>query len=409
MKHRTTLYIVLILAVALLAAGCSEGTVDDRDDTFPGEVPGMISMTSLPMDTIATIGTANMAEYLLTAEGTNIRFVPHATGLSRLAPLRAGSVDMVCDSNAMVYYQWGLEEAADLAWGPQPLRMVALAMRPEGGLGMATNKPDIYKSYEDITPATRIAQVPGMGFWNTYQRIIIAWAGLTLDDMDTVRTYPALADAVRGFRAGEFDIIGLGLTAPAFLQMEGEGDLHFIDNPPSDCVETTTLMFELADPYRTNYRADGYTGPLGISEDNPYPTLGYPNPIIAAYPDSDKNTIYHFTRMVCEHWEEYLDLYPLVLQGYSVENMLSRPYNLPWHEGSVAYFKEIDVWTDELEEINQLLIQLQEEVAELWTQAILDAADEEVPTAEWQQYWINIAEPYVMDFLEEHVYPLWWE
>lgn len=407
MKKKYWSFIMLLLVPALLLLG-REGVAADRDKKdFPGPTPKMLTMTALPIKTIATIGTANMGEYLLKAEGTNIRFVPHATGLARLAPVRAGAIDFVGGSNAMVYYQWGLREAADRAWGPQPLRLTALAMRPEGGLGMATNKPDKYKSYRDINRATKIAQVPGMEFWNTYQKIIIAWNGFTLDDMDKVKIYPALSDAVRGFKAGEFDIIGLGLIAPVFLELEGTRKLHFIKNPPCDDPKTTKLMYSLADPYRTNYRACGFTGPLGISKDKPYPTLGYPNPLIAAYPQKDKSTVYHFTRMVCQHWEKYVDLYPLVLQGYSLKNQLGRPYNFPWHEGAVAYFKEVGAWTEKMEARNQKLIQLQEKMQELWKQAILDADKKGVSEKDWKGFWLKQAVPYVNNYLDVQVFPLW--
>lgn len=407
MKKAYWVFIMLLLVSALLLIG-REGVAADTDKkNFPGPTPKMITMSALPIKTIATIGTANMSEYLLKAEGTNIRFVPLATGLARVAPVRSGSIDMVAGSNAMVYYQWGLREAADRAWGPQPLRLTAVAMRPEGGLGMATNKPDKYKSYKDITRKTKIAQVPGMAFWNTFQKIIIAWNGLTLDDMDSVKIYPALSAAVRGFKAGEFDIIGLGLIAPVYLELEGTGDLHFIKNPPCDDPKTTKLMYSLADPYRTNYRACGFTGPLGISKDKPYPTLGYPNPLIAAYPQKDKSLVYHFTRMVCEHWKEYVDLYPLVLQGYSLKNQLGRPYNFPWHEGAVAYFKQVGAWTDKMEARNQKLIQLQEEMKELWKQTTLDADKKGVPKKEWQEFWLKRAVPYVNNYMNEHIYPLW--
>jgi hypothetical protein len=367
----------------------------------------MITMTALPMKTIATIGTANMAEYLLKKEGTNIRHVPLATGLARLAPVRSGSIDLVSGSNAMVYYQWGMREASDQAWGPQELRLVSLAMRPEGGLGMATNKPDLYKSYKDITKKTKIAQVPGMGFWNTFQKIIIAWNGFKLEDMDQVKTYPALSDAVRGFKAGEFDIIGLGLIAPVFLELEGTGKLHFIQNPKCDDVKTTKLMYKLADPYRTTYRACGFTGPLGISKENPYPTLGYPNPLIAAYPDKDKALVYHFTKMVCQNWKDYVDLYPLVLQGFSLENQLGRPYNLPWHEGAIKYFKEVGAWTAALETRNQRLIQLQEDMQELWKQANIDAKKQGISKDNWKAFWLKRAVPYVNSYLDKKIYPLW--
>lgn len=407
MKKKYWGFIMLLLVPALLLLG-REGVAADTDKkNFPGPTPKMLTITALPIKTIATIGTANMGEYLQKAEGTNIRFVPHATGLARLAPVRAGSIDLVGGSNAMVYYQWGLREAADRAWGPQPLRLTALAMRPEGGLGMATNKPDKYKSYRDINRATKIAQVPGMEFWNTYQKIIIAWNGFTLDDMDKVKIYPALSDAVRGFKAGEFDIIGLGLIAPVFLELEGTRKLHFIKNPPCDDPKTTKLMYSLADPYRTNYRACGFTGPLGISKDKPYPTLGYPNPLIAAYPQKDKSTVYHFTRMVCQHWEKYVDLYPLVLQGYSLKNQLGRPYNFPWHEGAVAYFKEVGAWTDKMEARNRKLIQLQEKMQELWKQAILDADKKGVSEKDWKGFWLKQAVPYVNNYLDVQVFPLW--
>jgi|GEM_PF-4925065 len=402
------MWILLLLAVSALSLRTGAFCRAAEKKPVPhGEIPKMITMTALPLETIASIGTANMGEFLLKAEGTNLRMIPLATGLARLAPVRKGSVDMVMDSNAMVYYQWGLLEAADRDWGPQLLRLAVMALRPEGGLGMATNKPDQYKSYKDITRKTKIAQVPGMEFWNTFQKIIIAWNGLTLDDMETVKVYPALSDAARGFKVGEFDIIGLGIVAPLFLELEGTKDLHFIKNPQCDDAETTRLMYKLADPYRTNYRACSFTGPLGISEKNPYPTLGYPNPLIAVYPQKDKSTVYHFTRMVCTHWKDYVNLYPLVLQGYSLENQLGRPYNIPWHEGAVEYFKEVGAWTDKMEARNHKLIDLQNKMQELWRQTTLEAEKHGVSKDGWKEFWLKRAIPYVNNYLEKEVYPLW--
>jgi hypothetical protein len=116
-------------------------------------------------------------------------------------------------------------------------------------------------------------------------------------------------------------------------------------------------------PYFTKHLA---TRGAAISDDNPHEAGTYPYPLLTALATQDSDLAYSLTRAIHENYDDFKDSDPGAI-GWALESQVFQ-WVVPYHEGAVNYWREIDVWTDEIEAHNQSLIRRQEVLAVAWTE-----------------------------------------
>lgn len=393
MKHWRPACIFLVL---LLMLGCSFGceTTAPEPDITPEDstdisVPSMITITTFDVGSGGYVATASLGEYLRQKENVTFRVIPHATDLGRVAPVKAGSVDVaMTGGGAVAWMQLGMEEAADPGWGPQPFQLVAQGLA-DYAWSMCTSDPDNITTVKDLKGKKVAYQVGGFG----NNKLIEAWLAfgeLTWDDVEIVE-YPSLTAMLDGLLAYEVDASYIPSFIPKASEIEASAmGLHYLEAPPFDDKDAWARaqeIFPLSIPINST---DG----AGLSPDKPIRSMSVPYPTFVVYPEQDVSVVYHLTRMIYQYYDEYKDLAPL-LKAMSIDKALLKHPVHPWHEGAVLYFKEIGVWDDELDAYNQSLLKRDEELALVWDKALEEFTKLQMAHSEFKDFWLDKLNDYL--------------
>lgn len=178
--------------------------------------------------------------------------------------------------------------------------------------------------------------------------------GLTLEDVELV----PVADVGQGLEAlreGRVDAAFTGSpTVAAFLEVDNAvglrvldfGDLgpEEIDEMPEDLLEEIQSLVPGIEPVV-------FQG--GFLEEEKI-LLKYPITLVVSADVSDENA-YEITETLFENYEE---LHPIFawLKTWSPESMVDGDPLVPYHNGTVQYLKDNDLWTDEIDKKQKKLI-----------------------------------------------------
>ena len=102
----------------------------------------------------------------------------------------------------------------------------------------------------------------------------------------------------------------------------------------------------------------------------------YPYPLLMTFAEQDKHLVYNLVRAIHEGFEDFKNADPGSM-GWAMERQ-ALSWVVPFHDGSVDYFKSLGLWTDDIDAHNKALIRRQEVLAEAWQELIqLDLTDDE--------------------------------
>ena len=86
----------------------------------------------------------------------------------------------------------------------------------------------------------------------------------------------------------------------------------------------------------------------GASPDKPAHVWAW-NYQVACYDDIDENLVYWFTKQLHENYNDYKDKHAILKDWTAEHNLSSQAWKIPRHKGHVRYFKDIGMWTPEME------------------------------------------------------------
>ena len=121
----------------------------------------------------------------------------------------------------------------------------------------------------------------------------------------------------------------------------------------------------------------------GISDENQHEAGTYPYPLLTTLTEREPDYVYTLTRAIHENYDEYKDADPGSI-GWALERQVWQ-WVVPYHEGAVRYWREVGVWTDEIEAHNQALIRRQEVLAAAWQAHVAAASGADDFVERWYQ------------------------
>lgn len=116
-----------------------------------------------------------------------------------------------------------------------------------------------------------------------------------------------------------------------------------------------------------------------IDDTDGYQGAGYPYPVLVATAETDTDLVYNMTKAMIELFPAY-DGKATGIGGWALDKQ-EMEWVVPYHEGTIQYFKEIGVWTDAAQANNERLIERQAVL-----KAACDALKAEAP-ADWEAAW----------------------
>lgn len=334
------LLVLLLLVTPILTAYAAP--------TPTPKLPKVISMTTL------AVGTAKYAEssaFRVAIEkysSMKLRLESTGTDIARVAPLKIGDCEFA-------YITGGLASAAARGVGPYselgplPIRRVwngypfIGAMYSRGNAG--------FKTIADLR-GKRIPQSPGAYEWSLNNLGILAFVGLTLKDIKVV-TVSSIAAALKGPLEGALDATQGSLFSSAAVELAATPHgIYWFDMPATDIEgwKRQRAVAPWANPIKTT--AAGLKGGETITgagyEDGFYSTTNVTEDIV-----------YAFCNAMKQGYETYKDMQKGLEKwtwerAYILDLLMS---DVPYHEGTVKFFKEMGVWSAAHEQFQQNALQ----------------------------------------------------
>ena len=334
-----------------------------------GAMMGLTGMSASAQDlpdtmvwTSYDVGSAGYAEASAIADafgkefGTRVRIQPSGSGIGRLQPLLQGRADYAFLATEAFFLGDGAYDFATPEWGPTQLR--AVAGRPAGITLIAAGDAGI-STVEDAR-GKRIAFVAGNPSVNVKCEAILAFGGLTLDDVEVI-TFPTYASAMASMTRNESDAT---CTTP-----------------------TTSQLYELAESPRgiayAPLEADneaGWEGLLkvlpimspsdedvaaGLPEGETAKMAAYRYPVITTTQEKSADEVYAFIKALDETFPMYKDG-TAAMSRWTLEMSGKPAIDIPFHEGAIRYLEEKGIWTDEDQAWNDQRQERMDTMSEAW-------------------------------------------
>ena len=289
------------------------------------------------------VGSAGYAEASAIADafgkkfGTRIRIQPSGSGIGRLQPLLQGKADYAFLATEAFFIGEGAYDFAGPEWGPRELR--AVLGRPAGITLIAAGDAGI-ENIEDAR-GKRIAFVAGNPSVNVKCEAILAFAGLTLDDVEVVM-FPTYGSAMSSMTRNESDATCTTPTTSQLYELAESPRGIYYPPLPADNTEGWEKLLKvlpIMNPSDEDIAA-------GLPEGEVAKMAAYRYPVITTTPDKSADEVYAFIKAL----DETYDLYKngtAAMPRWSIDKSGKPAIDVPFHEGAVRYLREKGIWTDE--------------------------------------------------------------
>lgn len=306
-----------------------------------------------------------------------LRVIPGQNDISRLLPLKTGRVDFSVNGVSTYFAQEGMFQFANSQWGPQPVRLL-MTSNGLSNQAVAVAADTGVTNFSELR-GFRIPYVRGAPALNVSMEAHLACGGLTWDDVVRV-DFPGYDAAWTGVVNGDVDAgFGTTVSGPMFRVEASPRGIRWLPAPHDD-AECWDRMLAIG-PYFTKHLA---TRGAGIDPDSPHEAGTYPYPLLTALENQGNDIVNALTRAIHENYDDFKDSDPGAI-GWALERQVFQ-WVVPYHDGAVAYWREIGVWSDTLEAHNQSLIRRQEVLALAWAEfSEEEILDQDVFAEAWGQ------------------------
>ncbi|WP_373085503.1 TAXI family TRAP transporter solute-binding subunit [Sneathiella sp.] len=343
-----------LCAVATAAALTLSGVASADEVKLPSTIAWSAYNTGTTgYNQAVAIGKAMKDKY-----GVDIRVIPGKNDISRMGPLRTDKVQFIANGAGTFYAAEGVFNFAAPGWGPQNVQML-MSATSDANLSVAVAGDIGVKTIADLK-GKRVGNVRGSPALNVGTEAILAFGNLTPADVEIVE-FGGYGAMWKGLEAGQIDAaFGSTVTGPAKKIEASPRGIFWPPTPAADKEGWARL--QAVAPYFVPHVATLGTG--NISKTSPQDGAAYPYPILITRSDQDPNLVYSMVKAVHSQYDSYKDSLP-AMSGWSLENQTFE-WAIPYHAAAVKYWKEIGVWTDEMEAHNNKMLERQNTLIAAW-------------------------------------------
>lgn len=183
--------------------------------------------------------------------------------------------------------------------------------------------------------------------------------GLTLDDVVQVPV-PTLQDGLAAIQNGSVDAsMGGGPTTPSTMEVDTAVGLRLLpwgNLKPEDIADGVPDEVQaLIDKWLPGSTVDVHPAGVGIAREE-IVLIAYPS-VMVSTTETSEDVVYTVTKATWENYEEMHAVHPW-WDGWSREEMVPVNIAAPYHDGAIKFFKEIGVWTEEHQAVQDELLAL---------------------------------------------------
>ena len=337
----------LLLAATLLAAAA----------LARAELPRTMAWSAYNLGTTGYNQAVGIGQMLRQRHGVTLRVIPGKNDVSRLLPLRRGLVQFSANGVATWFAQEGLHQFADDAWGPLPLRLVAMS-NGDSNQALAVAADTGITDFAQLR-GRRVAWVRGAPALNVSTEAWLACGGLGWDDVERVE-FPGYGAMWNGVVSGQVDAAYATTVSGPTRRLEASPRGIAWPEAPHDDDACWDAVLAVA-PYFTRHVA---TLGAGITADAPHEGGTYPYPLLITLAEQDPAVVRSLVEAIDSHYDDFKDSDPGAI-GWARDRQLF-DWVVPFHDGAIAYWRSVGVWTDAHQAHNDELLRRQAVLAEAW-------------------------------------------
>lgn len=280
------------------------------------------------------------------APGTKFSIVPGATTINRHNLLKDGTT-AIAQYTALdaLFALKGIEDFKDI--GPQSIRTLYI----NGGIdqGIATRADTGIMTLQDLR-GKRVATYPNYPVVQAYMDAAMAFAGISWSEVKQI--------PISSYAAGQTAILE-GAVDAAVLSGESAAaqdiaasvrGLRWLEMPASD-IEGWKRLQAVIPVFYPNKA----TSSAGSSPSKPVQIWAY-NFHFLQYDYQDAGQAYWVTKLMWEAYPDFKDSHAYNAKTSPEHTLEVSQWFVPWHEGSIKYFKDIGVWTPAMEARQQEML-----------------------------------------------------
>lgn len=341
------------------------------------ELPDIITWSAYDTGSAGHAHSIAIGNMMRNRFGTTIRVLPGRNDVSRMTPLKNGTVDYCLCGIASYFAGEGVFLFAAPEWGPQPIRAVIQAVG-DYGLGVVVAADAGIETITDLK-GKRVGRATSSPAIDVNMEGLLAFADLTWDDVEAVE-FSGYVNSLKGILEDRVDAAFALTTTTVNYQIESSPrGIKWLETPAED-TEAWARYTKIT-PYVTPHMVS--VGP-GIDPKAPLPMAQYPYPILVTEADQDATEVRNIVAALDAGFDEFKDAAPGA-NAYAIDRQILS-WVMPWSDGSVAYFKEKGMWTPEHQENQDKLLDRQRVLSEAWSGFVEGAPEgEEEFAAAWMK------------------------
>lgn len=338
------------------------------------------------------VGTANHSlavawtSEFSAATGVRARVLPAPSGYARSEWLNTGE-GRLCLYQPSDYFDQldAVEGYASRKGGPSDNRVANVNMVTPWGYMVRGDSA--IKSIKDIKKGTRVTFYSGSSFIAAGMDALLAYAGLTRDDVELVEvgSYGANTNIVVEGRA---DVTFTSpISGPSYQAEAAPNGIRWLEiPPPSENPEAYKRYRAIQPGYTLQKTVSGVKSAIGVNLDHAYQTNN-------ALASEDAGFVHDLVKWLDENHDKYKDKFTHA-KMMNMDNLvafLDNGHTMPLHDGTIGYLKEKNLWKPEYQARQDKLVELAHSRIEAY-QAALDAATDKglstVPdNKDWVAFW----------------------
>ncbi len=342
-------------------------------------IPKTMVWSTYDVGSSGYVQASAIADAFVKKYGTRIRLLPSGTDVGRLTPLKMGRVSYGFLANEVYFATEGLYSFSNIEWGPQDLRVVAVH---PASVAMPTTKVSEIRTIKDIK-GKRLTYVPGSPSLNVKMDAILAFAGLTWDDVKKTE-FPSYSASFKSLLMGKADAAVGSVTSPLMYELAtSPKGLYWVEFPPED--KAAWKRMQAVCPFLSPMK-EGIGA--GLDPKHPRNLIGFKYPMVTVYAHENPDTVYNFLKALDEAFDLYKGSHP-VMPFWKLSYM-KPPADAPFHEGAIKYLKEKGIWTDADEKWNNDRIAHMKKLQAAWQKALDDRESKKLKSKDFPKFWLKV-------------------
>ena len=342
-------------SLCAVAAAFAFSTAAFADDV---KLPGTLAWSAYNTGTTGYNQSVAIGKALKDKYGIDLRVVPGKNDISRMGPLRSDKVQFVANGAGTFYASEGVFNFATPNWGPQKVQLL-MSATSEANLSVGVAADAGVKTIQDLK-GKRVGVVRSSPALTIGTQAILAFGGVSFDDVEVVE-FGGYGAMWKGMVSGQIDAAFASTVSGPTKQLEASPRGIYWPPTPAADKEGWARIQSVA-PYFVPHTATLGTG--NVSKETPHDGAAYPYPILITRADQDPDLVYSMVKAVHSEYDNYKDALP-AMTGWAVENQTFE-WAVPYHKSAVKYWKEVGVWTDDMEANNNKMIERQDVLANAW-------------------------------------------